>query len=192
MTFKELLAKNALESVKTGFTPSVSPACANYVSAMCRKSGEHISINYVPNFFGISNIKVINKKITPQAGYIVIFDYTYDAVSPSGIGAEDTMTHVGIITDNKGGLVHFSNSQGRPVQSNVSNWYINSYIDLKPNEKEENEQKNHWAYDSYLNLKNKGIVNTEDFELDLNGTPSRGEVYKIVSRAIEYCLKNNK
>jgi hypothetical protein len=188
MTFKELLAKNALESVKTGFTPSVSPACANYVSAMCRKSGENININYVPNFFGISNIKVINKKVMPTAGMIVVFDYTYDAVSPAGIGAEDTMTHIGIIVDNNGGLVHFSNSQGKPVKSNITNWYINSYIDLKPNEKE--EKKQHWAYDSYLNLKDKGIVNTKEEDLDLDGTPSRGEVYKIASRLVEYCLKN--
>ena len=186
MSFKDKLAQEALNAVSTGYNPTVSPACANFVSAMCRKAGKNIQINYVPNFFSLADAKVISNRITPKRGYIVIFDYTYDAVSPAGIGAEDTMTHVGIVLDDKGSLVHYSNSRGKPVLSNIKDWSVNSYIDLDPQAK---TSKDHWAYDSYLALKKLGIVKTPENEVVLTEDITRGEVYKIVSRAIAILQK---
>lgn len=78
---------------KNGFTPTISgSACSHFVSRVLAECGSGLGqIDYVPNLVG-----KCTKTGTPQPGDLVVFDQTYDAVAPAGIGPEDDMTHIGI------------------------------------------------------------------------------------------------
>ncbi|MCD4785369.1 MAG: hypothetical protein K8T10_16240 [Candidatus Eremiobacteraeota bacterium] len=146
--FGDKIVSEALKAVQNGYTPTVRPACANFVSAMMRKAGWRNSLtNYVPDFFGMG------KQVTsPEPGDLVIFKKTYDAVFPAGIGDEDDKTHVGIVLRGQrpevgdqtkvGGqicrrdvpvpinfrnptteFVHYSSSADKPVIANLSGYW---------------------------------------------------------------------
>jgi len=99
---------------KNNFVPTVSPACADFACTMLKTYGGACipKITYVPDFF-----KYYYETNDPQPGDLIIFDQTYDAVAPAGIGPEDDMTHVGIVDRTVNGITsgffHYSNSQGR-------------------------------------------------------------------------------
>lgn len=116
-----LILVQQIISKSTGFVPDIHPACANYASRMMRLIGVDIPvINYVPRLYDFCK----RKASSPQPCDLIIFDRTYDAVSPGGIGYEDTMTHVGVVTDPAvKGFIHYSNSQGKAVQSNWDLWH---------------------------------------------------------------------
>lgn len=126
--FGDEIAEEAVKAVQNGYTPSVKPACANFVSAMMRKAGWRFSLtNYVPDYFGMG--KEVN---FPERGDLVIFKQTYDAVFPQGIGEEDDKTHVGIFINN-GMFVHYSSSANNPVRAKLSGYWkshLETYIRL--------------------------------------------------------------
>lgn len=112
----------------SSFVPTVSPACANYVSTMLNtKGGQNIGdIIYVPKFFDI-----YTETKNPEPGDIIVFDQTYDAVDPAGIGPEDDMTHVGIVDKAYGGKLdhffHYSNSAKQVVWANFRDSYWSQF-----------------------------------------------------------------
>jgi len=123
MKFGDRIAREAKKAVREGYIPSVKPACANFVSAMLSRAGWKGSLtNYVPDFLSMG--KQVND-IRP--GDLVIFERTYDAVPPAGIGKEDDLTHVGIICgkDDEGvwEFAHFSSSADRPVISHLLGYW---------------------------------------------------------------------
>lgn len=135
MSFKSEVVRQTLLALKNGFTPSVRPACADFTSTMLRRAGSDIShITYVPN------LVPLGKKVAkPEEGDVVIFDRTYDAMLPPGIGAEDDMTHVGVMVSTTE-FVHYSASQDKPVRAKLADWKdkINCFLDF---DKSKNEGK---------------------------------------------------
>jgi len=117
--FYEKISNEAKRRVISGFKPNVKPACADFVSTVLRECGSVVPhIYYVPNFFNYG------KKVTsPQAGDLVIFCGTYDAVAPAGIGKEDDKTHVGIMISSSD-FVHYSSSADKPILSKLSGYWL--------------------------------------------------------------------
>lgn len=95
------LAEIACEYCKNqNFHADILPGCANFVSHCLQDAGYVYGIiNYVPRLVEILKANLWKETTMEKAprGSIVIFKETYDAVAPVGIGAEDDMTHVGII-----------------------------------------------------------------------------------------------
>ncbi len=129
---REQFITNLREYAKN-FVPRVRPACAHFVSRAYKEclSATIPEINYVPN---LEKYGIYCDAMNCKPGDMVIFDGTYDAVDPYGIGPEDTMTHVGIVTDwvdnTKMKFMHFSWSQDKPVEAMFydmpSTWKIGS------------------------------------------------------------------
>jgi len=120
--FSDKLVEEAKKGVYQGYTPSVRPACANFVSAMMKRAGWKGQVtNYVPDYF-----KMGEKVSTPEPGDLVIFKKTYDAVLPTGIGDEDDKTHVGILLDKQNGVwrfAHYSSSVDKPITASLSGYW---------------------------------------------------------------------
>ena len=131
MGFKNEVVRQTLIALASGFNPTVRPACADFTSSMLRKAGAKIPhITYVPN------IMEYGKKVAkPEPGDVVIFDRTYDAVAPAGIGKEDDMTHVGVMVTSQE-FVHYSASQDKPVRAKIADWkgLVNCYLDFDTSE----------------------------------------------------------
>ncbi len=134
MSFKSEVVRQTLLALKNGFTPSVRPACADFTSTMLRRAGAKINhITYVPN------LVPLGKKVSkPEAGDVVIFDRTYDAMAPAGIGKEDDITHVGVMVTGAE-FVHYSASQDKPVRAKIADWKdkLNCYLDFDTSNNEE-------------------------------------------------------
>ncbi len=135
MTRNEFITK-LKEYIKT-FVPRVRPACAHFVSRAYKEVGSFAipEINYVPNIVGMNIGNGTSKWEKAYPGDIVIFDGTYDAVDPHGVGLEDNMTHIGIVVKDNGKsdmeFIHFSWSQDKPIEVNFkdmpSQWSVNSF-----------------------------------------------------------------
>lgn len=138
MSFKSEVVRQTLLALKNGFTPSVRPACADFTSTMLRRAGSDIShITYVPN------LVPLGKKVAkPEEGDVVIFDRTYDAMAPAGIGKEDDMTHVGVMVTTTE-FVHYSASQDKPVRAKLTDWKdkINCFLDFDKSKREKRTVK---------------------------------------------------
>jgi len=81
--------------------------------------------NYVPSVVAWGEKKGILTRASakPKDGDLVIFDRTYDAVAPAGIGPEDDMTHIGIVLDAADTkYIHFSSSADAPVHMWWDTW----------------------------------------------------------------------
>lgn len=133
MSFKSEVVRQALQALQSGYNPNVRPACADFTSTMLRKAGSKIPhTTYVPNLVPLGK-----KTSKPEAGDVVIFDRTYDAMAPAGIGKEDDMTHVGIMVSSIE-FVHYSASQDKPVRAKIADWKdkINCYLDFDTSKNE--------------------------------------------------------
>ena len=108
----EKIVNEAKKWINKEYKPGQSAMCADFVSYCLQAAGYDYFTQYVPNMTGWG--KRINTVQELQAGDIIIWDFTYDAVSPAGIGAEDTMTHVGLYIGN-GDMVHRP-TMSKPVQ----------------------------------------------------------------------------
>lgn len=126
--FYERLVGEAGKAVQEDYRPPERPACAHFVSEMMRKAGwKGKTTGWVPDFIDFG--KHVKE---PQAGDLVIFKQTYDAVSPAGIGPEDDKTHVGIVIG-KSQFIHYSASADRPLVETFTDWWKNhveTYIRL--------------------------------------------------------------
>ncbi|MFA6282189.1 MAG: hypothetical protein WCY05_06805 [Candidatus Omnitrophota bacterium] len=119
MGFYSNVAAEAIKRVKVGYNPTVRPACADFVSNILLAAGwEGNRITYVPNFFSYGT-----KVVSPQAGDLIIFWGTYDAVAPAGIGKEDDKTHVGIMIS-ASEFVHYSSSADAPVRDFLDGYWL--------------------------------------------------------------------
>ncbi len=116
---------NAAQSyLQKGFTPDVLPGCANFVSHCMDAAGGSLGIiSYVPNLVDKCE-KVPPTKV--ETGMPVVFERTYDAVSPAGIGPEDDMTHIGILIIETDGLyfIDYGGSPAKVRKQKLEGWWL--------------------------------------------------------------------
>lgn len=123
------IAKTATDYYQTNnFTPDVLPGCANFVSHCIQTAGGKLGIiNYVPTMVDkCENIFPPAVKDKIETGLLIVFERTYDAVSPAGIGHEDDMTHIGIIVI-ENGTVYFIDYGGSPAKvrrQKLEGWWL--------------------------------------------------------------------
>lgn len=149
--------------------------CADFVSTVLTEAGwTGTHVTYVPNFFN-----VFNKVSKPQPGDLIIFDRTYDAVKPSGIGPEDDMTHVGIVI-NDSEFIHWSSSLQDAAKQNIADWsdLINCYLDVKADG--QIKKQAHIAQADYDELVANKIASPGRTDLDKPATI--GEVLMLLNR----------
>lgn len=93
----------------TKYQTEYTPGCANWVSDMIHAIGHEIPNPeyWVPAFLSCPHFAKVRKGMP---GDLVVWDKTYDAVYPPGIGPEDTMTHIGICSVN-GWCWHYSRGE---------------------------------------------------------------------------------
>lgn len=123
MNIRETIVADAKAKISNGWVSEVSPGCANLVSNVYKSANVDLSKlsnpNWVPSWVEAS--KPVTK---PQIGDLIVFDRTYDAVAPGGVGPEDDMTHIGIyIGSNVKGkdmFIHYSRGAARTAF--VSDW----------------------------------------------------------------------
>ena len=120
--FKLSSISNAAQSyLQKGFIPDVLPGCANFVSHCMDAAGGSLGIiSYVPNLVDRCE-KVPPTKVEP--GMLVVFERTYDAVAPSGIGPEDDMTHVGIYAGD-GYFYDYGGSPAKVRKQKLEGWWL--------------------------------------------------------------------
>lgn len=119
MNFFEKVVEKAKYYLKYGFNPHIRPACADFVSTVLKEAGwkeELENPHYVPCIV-LHCEKVSKQELLP--GHLIVFEQTYDAVPPAGIGTEDDMTHIGIFIG-KGEFIHYSASSKKVVKANLS------------------------------------------------------------------------
>lgn len=126
--FYERLVNEARKAVGEGYRPPERPACAHFVSEMMRRAGwKDKTTGWVPDFIDFGR-----QVKEPEAGDLVIFKQTYDAVYPAGIGPEDDKTHGGIVIG-KSQFIHYSASADKPLVETFTEWWKNhveTYIRL--------------------------------------------------------------
>lgn len=122
------------------FKPIIRPACAHFVSRSYKEvmSAAIPIVNYVPN---LANYGIKVPAVSCKEGDMVIFDRTYDAIDPEGIGPEDDMTHVGIVTKwnsltkFKFDFIHFSANQDKPIEVSYADmpgaWNVNCFRSME-------------------------------------------------------------
>ena len=108
----EAIVSEAKKWINKDYKAGQSAMCADFVSTVLQAAGYDYFTQYVPNTLNWG--QRVNTIQDLRAGDIIIWDFTYDAVAPSGIGPEDTMTHVGIYIGN-GDMVHRP-TMAKPVQ----------------------------------------------------------------------------
>lgn len=106
--------------------------CARSVAEIYFRAGlyghnnREITLTY-PDKFTLWGQSVAIPK--PVPGCMIFFDKTYDAVGPSGVGPEDTFTHVGLVekvyADGNILFWHYRSSVGwvQNTTAEVSQWY---------------------------------------------------------------------
>lgn len=119
------IAKAANDYYLSGkFIPDIRPGCANFVShCMENAGGPSIIVSYVPYLVDKCE-KVPPTKV--ETGMPVVFERTYDAVSPDGIGPEDDMTHIGILIIEPDGLyfIDYGGSPAKVRKQKLEGWWL--------------------------------------------------------------------
>lgn len=110
--------------IQSGFIADVHPGCANFVSHCIKKAGGNMGIiNYVPTIVDKCKKVGLEQSTGKVPGMLIVFERTYDAVAPAGIGKEDDMTHIGVYA----GGEEFYDYGGKPamVRKKVLNcWWL--------------------------------------------------------------------
>ena len=116
------IAKAANDYLNSGkFRPDVLPGCANFVShCMANAGGPLMIVSYVPYLVDKCE-KVPPTKV--ETGMLVVFERTYDAVSPDGIGPEDDMTHIGVYMGD-GYFIDYGGSPSKVRKQKLEGWWL--------------------------------------------------------------------
>lgn len=93
------------EMYSQGYDSPVKPGCARSVAEVYFRTGLFTSDEKVivrvyddpPQQSGVTIWEHTKNIPYKTPGALVFFHYTYDAVPPSGVGSEDTYTHVGVL-----------------------------------------------------------------------------------------------
>jgi hypothetical protein len=96
-------------------------SCAHFVSSALKDQGYSIPVVYVTTeLFPYLKSRVKRPSYDQmKLGDIVFWGGTYDAVAPSGVGPEDTYTHVGIaVSDTE--VLNFSSTLMKPSSKPIS------------------------------------------------------------------------
>lgn len=178
---KNLTVEIAEKYYREGFTPDVNPAygCCNFVSHCLKEAGwDGGIINYVPAL-----VEKLEKKEYKDgvAGDLIVFEQTYDAVAPAGIGEEDDMTHVGVYAG-EGDFYHFSG--GRVKKNGIFEEYWNGKIQFFLKNPVGNViTVANWKESAYKKLKEIGIVTGEP---NYDKPMTRAEGFSMIAKVIEY------
>lgn len=115
------IAKAANDYLISGkFKPDVLPGCANFVShCMANAGGPLMIVSYVPYLVDKCEKIPANKLVT---GMLVVFERTYDAVAPEGVGPEDDMTHIGVYVGD-GYFIDYGGSPAGVRKQKLEGWW---------------------------------------------------------------------
>lgn len=191
---------NACKSMKdAGWVSPIKPGCARsvseayYIAGVFNESDRLTTLVYPlpknPTEEEIAQTLTGKSNAIPDPvpGCMIIFDGTYDAVDPPGIGPEDTFTHVGIMVTEKD-LYHYSSSKGWEKitldRALSYGWKINSYRLPKSYmlEKEVNISKSSPMQAEIDALLAAGIINTRH---DVNEPVTWGHLAAVGNRIIK-------
>lgn len=117
------LLQVAINKLNSGWTGLPQYGCCNFVTTCLKEANLFPKvIDWIPTFLEECKYPRVQDI---QPGDVVIFNYTYDAEPPAGIGPEDTMTHIGI-AENKDTFIHYSG--GKVKRSKFAGWNIHSIL----------------------------------------------------------------
>lgn len=158
--------------------------CAIFISWVFDQAGHRLNIekdkgfHYCPN--GYNHFKRLGKiHNLPEPGDIVFFDFNHDGFSEH-VGIVDKIGFNGKFYSWEGNTSKTSNDNGGAVMYRERN--INQVLGFaRVIEPEKNNNKKHWAYNSYQWGKNNNIITgSTDINTYLNKNISKGEMLTIL------------